>query len=154
MVRNQLLEVLARLLQHEEQNNSLLRPVTSLQQVVRLENALVRAVWEPLVHASGVEVPHGAAAHDPDAERAVETKIQRSVGLLHEPALLGAALDAAGNGDGADEALHAELAREAQNDDVKGDKRKVARSLAVVCGRVGVCADRGGDEGVIAWERV
>src|SRR5690242_10031540 len=104
VVRNQLLEVLARLLQHEKQHNSLLRPVTSLQEVVRLEHALVRAVREPLVHASGVEVPHGAAAHDPDAERAVETKIQRSVGLLHEPALLGAALDAAGNGDGTDEA--------------------------------------------------
>jgi hypothetical protein len=44
--------------------------------------------------------------------------------------------------------LHAELAREAQDDNVEADKGKVACALAIVGGRVGVCADRGGDEGV------
>lgn len=154
VVRNQLLEILARLLQHKQQHNGLLCPVARLQEIVRFEYGLVRPVGKALVHARRVEIPHGAAAHDPEAKGPVETKVQGRVGLLHEPALLGAALDAARNRDGADEALHAELARKAQDDDVEANKGEVARALAVVCGRIGIGADGRGDKGVVAWERV
>lgn len=154
VVRDQLLKVLARLLQHQEQNNGLLGPVAGLQEVVRLEHGLVRAVREAFVHAGRVEVPHRAAAHDPETERSRKSKVQRRVCLLHEPALLGAALDAAGNCDGTDEALHAELTREAQDDDIECDKCEVARALAVVRGRIGVCSDGGGDQRIVAWKRV
>lgn len=148
VMRHQLLEVLARLLQHQQQHDRLLGPVARLQEVVRLENSLMRPVREPLVHAGGVEVPHGAAAHDPQAKGPVQAKVQRRVRLLHEAALLGAALDTASDGDGADEALHAELAREAQHDNVEADKGEVARALAVVRGRIAVGADGRGDQRV------
>lgn len=154
MMRNQLLEVLTRLLQHQHQHNRLLRPITRLQQVIRLEHALMRAVRESLVHASRVEIPHRAATHDPHAERTVEPKVQRRVRLLHKAALLGSTFDPACDGDGADEALHAELARETEHDDVEGDEGEVAPAFAVVSWRVGVCADGGGDQGVRGIERV
>lgn len=154
MMRHQLLKILPRLLQHQHQHNSLLRPVTRLQQVIRLKNRLMRAVRKPLVHARRVEIPHGAAAHDPDAEGPVDPKVQRGVGLLHEAGLLRAPADAEGNGHGADQALHAEFAREGEDDDVEGDEGEVARAFAVVCGGVGVEADGFCDEGVVGIEGI
>jgi len=61
VVGDQLLEILPRLLQHQQQHNSLLGPVTSLEKVVRLDNGFVGTVGETFVHADGVEVPHGSA---------------------------------------------------------------------------------------------
>lgn len=57
-------------------------------------------------------------------------------------------------GDGLDQSLHAELAREAQHDDVEANKSEVAGAFAVVEGRGRVGADAGGYEGVIAVEGV
>jgi len=154
MMRNQLLKVLPRLLQHKQQHNRLLRPVTRLEQIVRLDNRLVCAMWETLIHPNRIEVPHRRATHDPDTKRPVQRKIQRRVRLLHEPALFIPVLDPKLDRNRANESLHAELAREAQHDDVEADESKVAPAFAVVNWAIGVCADVGGDERVVACERV
>jgi hypothetical protein len=57
VVSNELLKILARLLQLQHQDNRLLCPVTSLEQIVGLEIRLVFTVGETLKHGSGVEVP-------------------------------------------------------------------------------------------------
>lgn len=132
VVAHEFLEVLARLLEHQHQHNGLLRPVARLEQVVRLDDGLVGSVREALVHADRVEVPHGRARHDPDAERAVETKVQRRVRLLHEARLLRPLFDAIANRQRAKKPLHAELAREGQHYHVEAHKGKVACSLAIV----------------------
>jgi hypothetical protein len=154
MVRNQLAEILPRLLEHQQQHDELLCPVARLQQVVCLEQRLAGPVRKILVHAPGVEVPDGCARHDPEPKGAVEAKVERRVGLLHEARLLRAALDAVVDGDGADQPLHAELAGEAQHHDVEADKGKVAGALAVVQRAVRVGAHLCGDERVIAVEGV
>jgi hypothetical protein len=154
VMRNKLAKVLARLLQHQQQDDELLRPVASLEQVVRLDDALIGAVREALVHADGVEVPHGCARHDPQPKGPVETKVQRGIRLLHETRLLRAALDAVVYRNRPDESLHAVLAREAQDDDVKPDKRKVACSLAIMDWPIRVGADVCWDKRVLAIERV
>jgi hypothetical protein len=88
VMRDQLLEVLTRLLEHQQQHNHLLRPVARLQQVVRLEQGLVREVRVPLVHAGRVKIPDGRAAHDVQPERAKHGKVSGRVRLLHEARLL------------------------------------------------------------------
>ena len=132
VVQDQLLEVLARLLQLQHQHNSLLRPVRRLQQVVGLEVRLVSAVWESLVHASGVEVPDGCARHDPESEWSENSKVHGRVCLLHEASLLSAALDPSADGKGQDQALHAELAGEGEDDGVESDESKVLLALAIL----------------------
>ena len=154
MMRNQLLEVFPRLLQHQEQHNSLLRPITRLQQIVRLDNRLVCPMRKAFIHANRIKVPHGRAAHDPDTKRTIQSKVQRGVSLLHEARLLVAVPYTEFNRNGPDEALHAELACKAQHDDVEADKSKVAAALAVMLRAIGVGAHVFGDEGVVACERV
>ena len=154
VVRNKLAKVLARLLQHQQQHDELLRPVARLEQVVRLDDALVSPVREPLVHADGVEVPHGRARHDPQSKGAVQTKVQRRVCLLHEARLLRAALDPVIYRNRPDKPLHAVLAREAQDNNVKPDKRKVACSLAIMDRPVRVGAHIRWDKRVLAIKRV
>lgn len=68
VMRNQLFEIFPRLLQHQKQHDHLLRPVTGLQQIICLEDTLVRLVRESLIHASCVEVPHGRPRHNPQPE--------------------------------------------------------------------------------------
>jgi len=154
MMRNQLLKVLPRLLQHKQQHNRLLRPVTRLKEIVRLDDGLVRAVREALVHANRVEVPHRRPAHDPDTKRPVQRKVQRRVRLLHEPRLFIPVPDPKPYRNRANESLHAELAGEAQDDNVETDESEVTSALAVVNWAIGVRADVGGDERVVACERV
>jgi hypothetical protein len=164
MVQHQLLEILSRLLQLQHQNDSLLRPVRRLQQVVSLEGSLVRAVRETLVHARRVEIPHRRARHDPQPERSKDSKIHGGIRLLHEARLFPTALDPCADGQGADQTLHAELARESEDDGVEGDEGEVLEAFAVlshiadvrgqgVCalvqGRVGVGEVQGRVEGVV-----
>ena len=132
MVQDQLLEVLARLLQLQHQHDRLLRPVGRLQQVVGLEVRLVSAVWESLVHASRVEVPNGRARHDPESEWSENSKVHGCECLLHEASLLSAALDTSADGQGQDQALHAELAGEGEDDGVESDESKVLLALAIL----------------------
>lgn len=75
MMQHQLLEILPRLLQHEQQDQTLLSPVTGLKQVVCLEQAFMRLMREVLKHGSCVEIPHRGAAHDIQTERTVDTKV-------------------------------------------------------------------------------
>jgi len=101
MVCHKLLEVLARLLHAQHQDNSLLRPVRSLEQVVELEDGLVGLVREGLVHASRVEIPYRSSAHDIDARRSHECKIEGRVHLLHKACLLATRIEAAATSQGA-----------------------------------------------------
>jgi hypothetical protein len=132
VMRDELLEVLSRLLEHQQQHDHLLRPVARLQQVVRLEQGLVREVRVARVHAGGVEVPHGRAPHDVQPQRADDGEVDGRVRLLHEARLLGARADAVVYGGRAEDALHEQLAREGQEDRVEGHEGEVAAPLAVL----------------------
>ncbi len=142
MVGDQLLEVLAGLLQHQQQHNHLLGPVARLEQVVGLEEALVRLVREVLVHAPGREVPDGRLAHHPQTQRTEHGEVDGRVRLLHEAGLLGPRLDARRHGCRPEHALHDELAGEGEHDGVEGDEGEVGEALAVehrrVRGRAGL----------------
>lgn len=135
MVRHQLLEVLARLLKAQQHHDALLRPVRRLEQVIKLEDGLVRAVRKGLVHAGRVKVPHGAAAHDVDARRAHAAEVERRVHLLGEALLLAAVLDAVEAAQRDQHLLHHQLARKRQHNRVKGHKGHVPEALAVVHGQ-------------------
>jgi hypothetical protein len=135
MVQHQLLEVLTRFLQLQHQHDSLLRPVRRLQQIVCLEVRLVSPVRESFVHASGVEVPHGRARHDPESERPKDGKVHGRVRLLHEARLFPTALDSCADREGSDQALHAELAGEGEDDGVERDESEVLLAFAIL-GRV------------------
>lgn len=101
VVADQLLKVLAGLLQAQQQDYGLLGPVGGLEQVVELEDGLVGHVREVLVHAGGVEVPDGGAAHDVHAGRAQDAEVKGRVGLLHEARLLALGADVVVAGEGA-----------------------------------------------------
>lgn len=141
VVQHKLLEVFARLLQLQHQHDRLLRPVRRLQQVVGLEVRLVRAVREALVHARRVEVPDRRARHDPQTEGAEDRKVHGRVGLLHEACLLAAVLDAGADREGEDQALHAELAREREDDGIEGDKGEVLSALAILSRVADMCGE-------------
>lgn len=135
MMRHQLLEILARLLKAQQHHHALLRPVRRLEQVVELEDGLVRAVRKRLVHAGRVKVPHGATAHDVDACRPHAAEVERRVHLLGEALLLAAALDAVDAAQRDEHLLHHQLARKRQHDGVKGHKGHIPEALAVVHGQ-------------------
>lgn len=134
MVAHKLLEILARSLHAEDENDGLLCPVRGLEKVVELENVFVRHVREALVHSGGVEVPHGCPAHDIHAPGAAESEVCGGVHLFHEAGLFALGLDAGVTGQGLQQLLHDELARERQDDNVEGDKGKVPRPLAILRG--------------------
>jgi len=141
MVQHQLLEILARFLELQHQNDSLLRPVRSLQKVVSLEASLVSTVREALVHASGVEVPDRRARHDPQTEWTEDSKVHGGVRLLHEAGLFPTALDSSADGQGSDQTLHAELASEGEDDGVEGDEGEVLATFAILCRVADVCRE-------------
>lgn len=149
VVAHELLVVLARLLHAQEQDDGLLRPVGRLEQVVKLEDGLMGLVWEPLVHAGGVEVPHRRPAHDIHAPRPGDAEVDGGVHLFHEAGQLAARLEAGVARQGPQELLHDELAREGQEDDVEGDEGDVPGTLAVLHRRI-----RGGigGEGLLVAE--
>lgn len=131
MVSNKLLKVLPRLLQLQHQHDTLLRPVTRLQQVIRLELGRVHAVRKVDKHGVRVEVPNVGPAHDPQAVRPEDGKVHGRVHLLHEPRDLCFSANPAVQRPRPDHALHQKLARETQHDHVESYKRKVELALAV-----------------------
>lgn len=131
MVTDQLLVVLAGLLHAEDENNGLLCPVGSLEEVVELELGIVGLVRIALVHAAGVEVPDWREAHDIHAKRAKEAEVDSRVDLLHETGHLVLA-EASTATQWTDDLLHDELASKRQDDGVKGDKGNVPETLSVV----------------------
>lgn len=140
VVCNEFFEVLAGLFQTKQKHNHLLRPVTCLQQVVSLEDGLVRLMRESLVHGLRVEVPHGRPAHDIQAKGSVYGEVHGGVKLLHEPGLLGAVPDAEADRNRPDEALHEKFAREREDNGVEGHEGEVACAFAILYGCGGVRA--------------
>lgn len=133
VVTNKLVVVLARLLEPQNQDDSLLSPVGSLEQVVELNRGLVRLVGEILVHAASVEVPDRSAAHDIHARRAEDTKVDGSVGLFHKTRLLALA-EARSSRKRSQQLLHDEFTREGQNNHVEDDKGDIPFTLAIMNG--------------------
>lgn len=154
VVSDELLKVLAGLLQLQEQHDSLLRPVTSLEQVVGLEQRLVLAVRESLEHGSRVEVPQGRTLHDVQAEWTEDAEVDRGVHLLHESRRLALAADSAPDRERADHLLHDELAGKGQYHGVKRDESDILLALAIHdrpaggLGRLGVGEENGAVHGV------
>lgn len=64
MMADKLFEILPRLLQQQAEHEGLLRPIASLQQIIRFEQTLVRTMREPFKHAHRVEIPHRRPRHD------------------------------------------------------------------------------------------
>lgn len=135
VVSHQLPKVLARLLKAQQHDDSLLCPVRRLEQVVELEDGLVRAVRKRLVHAGRVKVPHRAAAHDVETHRAHAAKVEGRVHLLGEALLLALALDAVDAAQRDQQLLQHQLARKGQHNRVKGHKGHVPEALAIVHGQ-------------------
>ena len=109
-----------------------------MQQVVSLENPLVRSMRVPLEHSRHVEVPYRRAGHHVQSQWAEDSKIHGRVNLLHEAGYLRPATHAAVDSPRADEPLHEELAGEGQDDCIEGYEGEVEGPLAVHCGARGV----------------
>jgi hypothetical protein len=60
---NELSEVFSGLLHSQHKNDSLLSPVSRLEQVIKLEDSLVRFMREALIHPSSIEIPYWCTAH-------------------------------------------------------------------------------------------
>lgn len=134
MMHDQLFKVLSRLLQHQHKDKTLLSPIRCLQQIIGLDDTLMRTMGKALEHASCVEVPYRGAAHDVQAKRTVDAEVHGGVELFHEARLFPATLDAPSNSKWTNGSLHEELAGEAENDCVKGNKGEVGLALAIVDG--------------------
>lgn len=144
MMAHEFLEIPARLFEHQAEHNGLLGPVARLQQVIGLEDPLVGAVREGLVHARRVEVPDWRAVHDPQAVGTEDGKVDGGIRLFHESILLGAAESIRAR-QRPKQALHDKLACEGENDNVEGDECEVLGAFAVMDGGFWISADVCGD---------
>lgn len=167
VVEHQLLVIFPRRLELEQQDQPLLQPVRCLQEIVRLEPGIMRTVWEALVHARNVKVPHRRPTHHVQSQRAKEGKVHGGVELFHEAVLLRFLPNPTAGRNGSDDPLHQELAGEGEDDGVEGHKGEVLRSFAILCRiadvwrkggrslderRVGIGKEDGVVEGVLlAW---
>ena len=134
MMRYQFLEVLARLLLREQEHNHLLCPVCRLEQIVGLNLRQLCPVWEGLVHAIGIKVPHWRLLHDIQAKWPEEAEVDCSVCLLHEARLLPSSLHAGLDREWPEYPLHDELARKCEDDCVEAHEGEVACALAILDG--------------------
>lgn len=131
VVADELHVVLPRFLQLQQKHDRLLRPVTSLEQVVRLEQRRVLAMREPLEHGGGVEIPDVGLAHHVQTEGTEDAEVHGRVHLFHEPRGLTLAADPAGNSHGSNHALHYELPSKGQNNHVERDESNVLGAFSV-----------------------
>jgi hypothetical protein len=131
MMANELFEVLPRFLQLQQEDDGLLGPVTCLQQIVGFEDRFMRSVRESFKHSRRIEIPKWTPRHHVQAERAKDHKVHGSVHLLHKSALLVSTSNATPEGKWSDEALHEELAREAEDDGIEGDEGDIVWTLAI-----------------------
>lgn len=88
MMPHQLPEIFPGLLEHQTQYQSLLGPVSCLQQIVGLEDRLVGAIGKGLVHARRVEIPDRRAVHHVQTEGTEDAKIDSGVRLFQKAVLL------------------------------------------------------------------
>lgn len=109
----------------------MLSPVTSLEQVIGLEDGDVLPVRETLKHGRGVEVPYIRLFHHIQTERSKDRKVHGCVDLLHESSSLASAPNATVSSPWANHALHQKLSCERQDNGVEADKSKVQGTFAV-----------------------
>ena len=91
----------------------------------------MRSVRESLKHSRRIKIPKWTPRHHVQAEGPKDRKVHGSVHLLHKSALLVSASNAIPEGKWSDEALHEELAREAEDDGIEGDEGHVVWTLAI-----------------------
>lgn len=139
VMAHELLEIFPRLLQSQGQYDGLLCPIAGFQEIIGLEDPLVRPVWKSFEHAGGIEVPDWRPAHYVETEWAEDGKIHGCVDLFHEAVLLGSRMDAAADCNWTDETLHEELPGKSKNNDIETDKGKVLGPFAVVCRGINKC---------------
>ena len=132
-MQNQLVVVFPRRLQLQQHDQALLCPVRSLQEIVRLEARFMRTVWEALVHAWDVEVPHWRAAHDPKSKGSENRKVDCCIELLHESILFAPLLDSAAYRNGSDHRLHQKFPGEGEHHSIECHEREILWSLAILC---------------------
>jgi hypothetical protein len=125
VMANELLEVLARLLHAQQQDDGLLSPVGGLEEVVEFEVSRQRLVRIGLVHAARVKVPDGCARHDVHAGGTKKGKVDSRVHLLHEAGLLAPRAHSTPARHRSQQLVHDELAREGQQDGVEGNKSNI-----------------------------
>ena len=90
VVEDQLLEVLAGLLQTKHQHHRLLGPEARLEEVVELEEPEMGFVRIVHVELPGVKEPHRRLRHDVEPQRTRNPVVHDRVRLLHESLLLAA----------------------------------------------------------------
>ena len=151
---NQFPKILSRLLELQQQHNGLLRPIARLQQIVRFEKTLVGSMRVFLEHSSCIKIPHWRPTHNIETERAKDGEIDGSVDLFHEAGLLCAGVNAAGDGEWADDSLHEKFAGERENDDVESHESKVAGTFVILNRSVGTTGSVRGNERGGGWEWV
>lgn len=132
MMQHQLLEVLPRLLQQQDQHEPLLRPVTCLQEIVGFKPCLVCPMREPFIHALHVEEPDRCPTKHIQPYRTRDGEVHGGIELFQEPALLPALSNPTVERYWLDEPLHQKLPRKREDDSVEGYEAKVLRALAVL----------------------
>lgn len=150
VVTHKLLEILARRFHAQDENNCLLSPVCGLEKVVELEDVFMGHVWESLVHARGVKVPHRCLAHDVHAPRAAKSEVDGGVHLFHETGLFALGLDTSVACQGLEQLLHDEFAGKGQDNNVEGHKSDIPWPLAIL--RWGTRSRALGDGQLVAEE--
>jgi len=160
VMKYELFEILSRLFQLQYKHNSLLEPVSSLEEVVCFEHAFVRAVWKSFEHSGCVEIPERPPRHNIQAERSEDGKIHGGVYLLHETRLFASVSNPGSNRHGPNNSLHSKFSCETKNDSVERDKSHVVFPLSIhhwstgVFGSYWVGEEDGWVEGVLLpWVR-
>merc|ERR1712225_75010 len=130
-MKDKLYEIAPRLLESEDHDEKLLEPVRELEEVEELE------LWEhPPVRVvdpegAGIVPPDWQLAHDPQTPDTGAAPVHEGIALLCESLDLCRSPDAALDGEGACDVEDRELADEAEDDDIKGEKGQVGIPLAV-----------------------
>lgn len=83
-MRHKLLEILPRLLHPRRQDNRLLHPIRSLQQIIRLQQRRHLQHGERRPERGSVVPPDRETGHDVDPEGAKEAKVDGGVALFGE----------------------------------------------------------------------
>lgn len=132
VVHHELFEVLAWLLHSEDKHDSLLCPVCTLKEVIKLEVSIQSLVWISLKHAGHSEVPNRSMAHNPESQRSSAAEVNSSVHLLHEARLLSTRFEASLDCQWREDNLHDKLAGKRQDDNVERYESEVPSSLGVL----------------------
>lgn len=131
VMADELFEILSGLLQLQHEHDGLLAPKRSLQKVVRLEKGLMIAMRKILEKGGRPDIPDRGLTHDVESQGSQDGGIYGHVHLLQKAGLLGSALNLIMNRQRSEENLHQKLADEREDDNIKGEKSKISRSLSV-----------------------